>query len=290
LAFEDTEEAIMHTAIAAGVLLVLVAAPIVVSAQPTQVDPRLEPPATTTAPSGHMGMHQGGMHQGAMSRHLSERLSSLKAALRLTPEQERHWAAYESALQSLSSVHRERMAVMQDQSTTDPTQRLRQRADVLSKMSAALTRVAEAQEPLYNSLEEAQKRRFAEFSPASFVGMRRHHEDDDRRASRDDDMDRRRRWRDRDDERRDRDYDRSWRDDRYGDGDRGWRDRHHHRHGWRERDDDRGWRGRDDDRDRPYGRYDDDDRECRERAHRHHGWREEDYERRHRDHHRRDRD
>lgn len=65
------------------------------------------------------------------------------------PEQEKNWPAYESALQSLTNYHRERMQAGHEQGrVTDPMQRLRQRAETLGSMGAALSRLADAQEPL----------------------------------------------------------------------------------------------------------------------------------------------
>jgi hypothetical protein len=45
--------------------------------------------------------------------------------------------------------------------TNDPVERLRQRATALSETSAALKKLADATDPLYKSLDENQKRRFA---------------------------------------------------------------------------------------------------------------------------------
>ena len=45
-------------------------------------------------------------------------------------------------------------------SRTDATERLRDRADALATRAAALRRLADAEKPLYQSLDEAQKRRF----------------------------------------------------------------------------------------------------------------------------------
>jgi hypothetical protein len=43
---------------------------------------------------------------------------------------------------------------------TDPFERLQRRADAMSRLSAGLKRLADAGTPLYQSLNEAQKRRF----------------------------------------------------------------------------------------------------------------------------------
>jgi zinc resistance-associated protein len=178
---------------------------------------------------------------------LASRLASLRERLRLTPEQEKNWPAYESARQALAKHRRERMQAWHEQSRpTDPTQQMRQRAEALSGTGAALSRLADAQERLYNSLDEGQKRRFATLS--QMLGdqgdmhrwSRARDDDDDLRGwhGRDDDNDRRG-WRGRGD-----------------DGDRrGWRGRGDDgdRRGWHARSDDgdrRGWRGRGEDCDR----------------------------------------
>jgi hypothetical protein len=261
----------MRTALVLGIAILAVAGSAVVSAQQIQGDVRPEQGST---PSGHAPMPQRGMSDGRLGEHLS----SLKEALRLSPEQEANWRAYEGALQALSNVRRERMAAGHEQRrTTNPTQRLRERAEALAEMGAALARVADAQEPLYNSLDEAQKRRFANLSPESLHSMRgsRGSEDErDRRSGRDEDVDRGGDWRDYD--RRDRDYDRDRRYGRYDDGDREWRGRDYHRHGWRDWNND--GRDRDYDRGRPYGRYHEGGRSWRERDYRHYGWRDQCYD------------
>jgi zinc resistance-associated protein len=56
----------------------------------------------------------------------------------------------------------DRMAAMRNvQPGTDPVERLRQRATAMSDTGAALQKLAEATDPLYKSLDDSQKRRFA---------------------------------------------------------------------------------------------------------------------------------
>ena len=96
---------------------------------------------------------------------LDSRLASLRERLRLTPEQEKNWPAYEAALQALAKHRRDQVKAWSEQSRpTDPMQWMRRRADALSATGAALSRLADAQEPLYNSLNEDQKRQFATLS------------------------------------------------------------------------------------------------------------------------------
>ena len=49
----------------------------------------------------------------------------------------------------------------QNEATSDPVARMEKRADALSETGAALKKLADATGPLYNSLDESQKRRFA---------------------------------------------------------------------------------------------------------------------------------
>lgn len=90
------------------------------------------------------------------------RIAALKAGLELNADQEKNWPAFESALKGLYQYRAEQHeARAKAQPSTDPTERLRHRADALAGYSAALKKLADAQAPLYNSLNDAQKRRFA---------------------------------------------------------------------------------------------------------------------------------
>jgi zinc resistance-associated protein len=89
------------------------------------------------------------------------RVAGFKAALKLTPAQEKDWPAVEQALRDIS---KERIARREAERAagqrTDAIERLRDRADALTTRAAALRRLADAEKPLYESLDEAQKRRF----------------------------------------------------------------------------------------------------------------------------------
>jgi zinc resistance-associated protein len=92
-------------------------------------------------------------------------LGRLKDMLRLTPEQERNWPAFDSALRDLIKLRLDRTADLRDQPLPGtPVERLRRRADQLSGVTAALKRLADAAEPLYASLDDGQKQRFARLS------------------------------------------------------------------------------------------------------------------------------
>jgi hypothetical protein len=99
------------------------------------------------------------------------RLAGLKAGLVLNAEQEKYWPAFEQAARELGKLRADRRAAMRDAPRSDdPIERLRRRATAMSDTGAALQRLADATDPLYKSLDESQKRRFAVLS--RFGGMR----------------------------------------------------------------------------------------------------------------------
>jgi hypothetical protein len=89
------------------------------------------------------------------------RIAAHKAALKLTPDQEKNWPAYETALRNLAKLRVERY---QEQKSANPVELLRQRAEDLSSASAALKQLADAEEPLLNSLDDAQKHLFSTYA------------------------------------------------------------------------------------------------------------------------------
>lgn len=98
------------------------------------------------------------------------RLAGVKAGLKLTPDQEKNWPAVEAAVRDLA---KERIGRMQERRAQrevrrddkapreprDGIEMLRKRADMMSARAAGLKRLADAAEPLYKSLDDAQKRR-----------------------------------------------------------------------------------------------------------------------------------
>jgi hypothetical protein len=94
------------------------------------------------------------------------RIASLKAGLNLTPEQEKNWPALETAIRDISKARIERMQQRREarrdgERRRDPVQRMREQADQLTQRAADLKKLADASEPLYKSLDEAQQRRMS---------------------------------------------------------------------------------------------------------------------------------
>ena len=136
----------MWKALVAGTTILAIAGSTLVSAQ---------------QPSSAERSHHAQLTADDIAAFTDARLAALKTALKLTPAQEKNWPAVEQALRDNS---KERIARREARDAagqqTDPTERLRDRADALTARAAALRRLAGAEKPLYQSLDEAQKRRF----------------------------------------------------------------------------------------------------------------------------------
>jgi hypothetical protein len=90
------------------------------------------------------------------------RIAALRAGLKLTPEQEKNWPAVESALRDLSKQRSERFAARASADRPkDLMERLNLRGEAMTQRGAALKKFADAAGPLYKSLDDGQKRRFA---------------------------------------------------------------------------------------------------------------------------------
>lgn len=102
------------------------------------------------------------------------RVDLVKAALQLTPEQEKYWPAVESAIRSNAEDRKARIAKIQEtvgrradegrietMRNRDPVAFLQRRSQALAQRSADLDKLAEAWQPLYNTLNQEQRQRMA---------------------------------------------------------------------------------------------------------------------------------
>jgi len=89
-------------------------------------------------------------------------MAGLHAGLKLTPDQEKSWPAFEQAYRDLAAQRGEEINVLRNDGdrSGDPIQRAQRRADALTRSGAALKRYADAAAPLYQSLDDSQKQRF----------------------------------------------------------------------------------------------------------------------------------
>jgi zinc resistance-associated protein len=91
------------------------------------------------------------------------RLAALHAGLGLTPDQEKNWPAFDQASHDLAKLRLDRMSAARGRGpqSDDPADRMHQRAAAMTETGAALKKLADATDPLYKSLTDGQKRRFA---------------------------------------------------------------------------------------------------------------------------------
>jgi len=102
------------------------------------------------------------------------RIDLTKAALQLTPDQEKLWPAVESAIRARADDRRGRIAKIQEtvgrradenridaMRNRDPIAFLQRRSEALAQRSADLDKLAEAWQPLYKTLSQEQRQRLA---------------------------------------------------------------------------------------------------------------------------------
>ncbi len=100
------------------------------------------------------------------------RVEIVKAALQLTPDQQKYWPPIEDAIRARAKNRQERLASAMQRAeqrqdrgpvealrNRDPVQFLHRRADALAQRSADLKKLADAWQPLYQTLSADQKRR-----------------------------------------------------------------------------------------------------------------------------------
>lgn len=150
--------------IVAGVLATMVTAAVAVAQTPPA-------PGSGAANAERPGRHGRMMQMSPEDRaaFVDARIAGLKAVLRLTPEQERHWPAFEAALREGAAFRAERrnermqrwreMRENRDAARPDPIQRLRAASERMAASAAIMKKIADAGAPLYASLDDNQKRR-----------------------------------------------------------------------------------------------------------------------------------
>jgi hypothetical protein len=118
--------------------------------------------------------HPGALRQDASHRRLSQadlnaltdaRIGVAKAMLQMTPEQAKFWPPIEEAIRNGAEARYRRIAqlkAMADRAgerEPDPVAIMRSRAEALSERGAHLRKLAEAWQPLYQTLNPEQKDR-----------------------------------------------------------------------------------------------------------------------------------
>lgn len=118
-------------------------------------------PAPAAPPPTQM-MHPTPAERMAMM--LDMRLGGMKAALRLSAEQEKNWAGFEAAVRDVAKAREEARAAMREQmkkhERPNSIEFMNRLADGMARASANIKKVADAAKPLYDSLNEQQKMEF----------------------------------------------------------------------------------------------------------------------------------
>jgi hypothetical protein len=120
------------------------------------------PGAAVKGEQAHRGHGQPRPSPEVIQRMIDGRLAGVKAALRLTPDQEKLWPAVENAIRANANERmqlRQQMRQAREQGAARPDmiQRLEQASSRLEARAAAVKRLAEAVKPLYATLSDDQK-------------------------------------------------------------------------------------------------------------------------------------
>lgn len=126
------------------------------------------PPAYAQTPSG------GSPSASNLSDVTEDRISIVKDALQLTQDQQKYWPAIQDAIQARAKNREarfasmsERVDKMRDRSPREilqnfnPVDFMQRRAEALAQRASDLKKVADAWQPLYQTLSSEQKRRMA---------------------------------------------------------------------------------------------------------------------------------
>jgi hypothetical protein len=88
-------------------------------------------------------------------------LAGMKAGLKLTPDQNPLWEAFENAVRGAGKARMADMRqMMENRGRMSPTERMDAMADHMARRAAELKTIAQAAKPFYGSLDDSQKRRF----------------------------------------------------------------------------------------------------------------------------------
>jgi hypothetical protein len=116
---------------------------------------------------------------------MEARINLVKAALQLTPDQEKYWPAIEEAIRARAKDRQARLQNVETRLTElrnkspvevlrdrNPVEFLHRRAEALTQRAADLKKLADAWQPLYPTLSQEQKRRMAALTIFVFREMR----------------------------------------------------------------------------------------------------------------------
>ncbi|ATQ69708.1 MULTISPECIES: Spy/CpxP family protein refolding chaperone [Methylosinus] len=123
-------------------------------------------PSLATSVSAEPRMGHQEMTAEDHAAFLDAKIAALKAGLKLTPAQEKNWPAVETALRDIGKSRAARFAEAKEkfknmQEHRSVIEGLQFRSKALAARSQEAEKLADAAKPLYDSLDESQKRRFS---------------------------------------------------------------------------------------------------------------------------------
>ena len=120
--------------------------------------------AYTIAAIAAPGGLNAAMHEADRGFMLDAKLAGMKAALKLAPEQDKLWPAFEAAVRDAAQARDEARKVWRDErdgaERPSPIAMMNAMSEHLAKASGELKKVADTARPLYDSLDDGQKRHF----------------------------------------------------------------------------------------------------------------------------------
>ena len=129
-----------------------------------------------SAPGAGEAPDNGRLSQTEFKILTDARVGMVKVALQLTPEQQQSWPAVEEAIRARSEARYRRLSAFEERMgqwrEVDPVQLYRQRADALAERAAGLKKLADAWQPLYQSLTPDQKTRLRLVKVRALEGVR----------------------------------------------------------------------------------------------------------------------
>jgi hypothetical protein len=116
----------------------------------------------------------GRLSQDDMNNLTDARITIVKATLQLTPDQEKYWPPIEQAIRQRAKDRQERLegfvertegradrGLLENLQDRNPVELMQRRADNLAQRAADLKKLADAWQPLFQTLTPDQKRRLA---------------------------------------------------------------------------------------------------------------------------------
>jgi hypothetical protein len=142
-----------------------------------------ETSSSTSSPTTSSTVGMRGPTAADMKSLTDMRVGVVKAALQLTPDQEKYWPPLEEAIRARAKNRQARLeqfAEWRDNAATDatplsdrnPVELIQRRANLLIQRGTDLKKVADAWQPLYQTLSQDQKRRVGFVSMVALRGMR----------------------------------------------------------------------------------------------------------------------